>query len=198
MVNGSNGTVGIALEKAFDSGFSNATQSFSLLAKSKVSYNNFHHGYHDFNKPSLGENYQRYNSTSRILITTEVFGDVTGKSYLYLSEKDYELLTRSIPDRVSNLKEEFAKEVDNILSAAVITKLSNQLNKKMFGDVPVLVGKITSRLEDTIYDDFAEQASGVYVNSIFFSFESHSDVTPLFVWVFDKSLTDLPKENTVI
>ena len=196
MINGSNGTVNKALEKAFELGFSNASQSFSVLAKNKVFYNNFHHGYHDFDKSSLGENYQHFNNTSRILITTEIFGDVTGKSYLFLSEKDYELLTQAIPDGILNLKDEFVKELDNILSAAVITKLSNLLNKKMFGDVPVLIGKVTSRLEDTIYDDFAEQADRVYINSVFFSFDGHSNIPPLFIWVFDKSLVDLP-ENAV-
>lgn len=198
MVNGSNRTASKALEKAFESGFSNASQSLSLLAKSKVFYNNFHHGSHDFSRPNLGENYQRYNGKPRMLLTTEVFGDVSGKSYLFFSEKDYELLTQTIPESALNLKDEFAKEVDNILSAAVITKLSNELNKKMFGDVPILVGRVSSRLEDIIYDDFGEQTNGVYINSIFFSFESHADITPLFVWVFDKSLIDLSKENAVI
>jgi chemotaxis protein CheY-P-specific phosphatase CheC len=198
MANSTNVTASNTLEKAFESGFSNASQSFSLLTKTKVVYTTIHQGFLDFNNPLLSENYQRFNNTPGILLTTEVFGDVTGKSYLFLSEKDYELLTKTIPESALNLKDEFAKEVDNILSAAVITKLSNSLNKKMFGDVPVLVGKVNSRLEDTIYDDFGEQVDGVYINSIFFSFENHSDITPFFVWVFEKSLIEAPQEIAVL
>jgi chemotaxis protein CheY-P-specific phosphatase CheC len=198
MVNGNHGVANQSLESVFQLGFANAAQSFALMTNKKALFNNFHHGHLDFSAPVLDETYQQYNQKPRILITTEVFGDVIGKSYLFLSEKDYELLTHSIPNGVSNLKEEFTKELDNILSAAVITKLSNQLKKKMYGDVPVMIGRVTSRLEDTICDDFVEQADGVYINSVFFSFENQPEVCPLFVWVFEKSLVDQYKENALV
>jgi len=189
MRNISNSACEMTWQKAFESGFLNASHAFSQMANSKVLHNNFHYGLHDLNSSALNEDYQLYNKTPRYLITTEIVGDITGKSYLYLSQADFDHLTQSIPDinqGTANLRDEFAKELDNILSAAVITKLSNELKYKMFGNVPVLVGKVTSRLEDVIYDDFSEQTEEVYINSIYFSLENQSTVNPLFVWVFDK------------
>jgi chemotaxis protein CheY-P-specific phosphatase CheC len=191
MTNSSNSVFEMTWQKAFESGFLNASRAFSQLANNQVVYNNFHCGYHDLNSSGLNEDYQHYNKTPRYLITTEIFGDIPGKSYLYLSQTDFDHLTHSIPDinqGTANLRDEFVKELDNILSAAVITKLSNELKCRMFGNVPVLVGKVTSRLEDVIYDDFSEQTEEVYINSINFSFETQSAVDLLFVWVFDKSL----------
>ena len=193
MINGSNEVSEKTILKAFESGFSNAAISFSQLVNSKVSFDNFHTGYIDFKLSStnLHERYQHYNGFPRYLLTTEVFGDIGGKSYLFFSQQDFEVLTKAVPDMVQgtlNLREEFIKELDNILSAAVITKLSNDLNHKMFGDVPLLVGKVSARLEDVIYDDFGEQNDQVYINSISFSFENLPHVNPLFVWVFDTKL----------
>jgi chemotaxis protein CheY-P-specific phosphatase CheC len=188
MTNANNRVVKNSIESVFESGFSNAAHSFAIFTNNKVFFNNFHHGLLDHNELTLNQDYQRYNQKPTILITTEVFGEVSGKSYLFLSEKDFELLVQNIPDSAKHLKDEFAKELDNILSAAVITKLSNHLHKKMYGDVPILVGPITSRLEDIIQDGFSKHGDNVYINSAFFSFESHVEVSPLFVWVFEKSL----------
>ena len=188
MVNGHSSVFDSGLMQAFASGFSNAAQALSSLVKGRVFYTSLHHGYYSLASRKLDECYQLYNEIPRILLTTEIFGDISGKSYLYLSNNDYELLTQAVPNLDMNLKEEFAKEVDNILSAAVITKLSNQLNKKMFGDIPIMAGKVTARLEDIISDDFNEHDEIVYVNSIFFTLEGQPSVRPLFIWVFDKSM----------
>jgi chemotaxis protein CheY-P-specific phosphatase CheC len=188
MINTSQGILEKAVQKAFQSGFANASHSLSQLAKSSVYYDNFHTGYFDLGTSALDERYQQ---DTKFLLTTEVFGEITGKSYLYLSQRDFEFLTQSIPEHHHgdmNLRKEFIKEVDNILSAAVITRLSNELNLKMFGDIPVLLDNVASRLEDIIYTDFNKESDRVFINSIHFSFENHPDVRLLFVWVFDTSL----------
>lgn len=176
---------------AFDAGFSNAARSLGQLSKYRVFYNNFHSGNCRLDTTYLVHDaYQRYNEGSRVLLTTEIIGDLTGKSYLFFSPYEFDLLTEGIPqgsDSSVNLKEEFLKEMDNILSAAVITKISNELKGRIFGDVPVLVGKTQSRLEDIINDDFSEHTEELYINSIFFSFEKQPAIQPLFLWVINHS-----------
>lgn len=174
------------IDAAFQAGFSNAADSLSQLSNFKVSYNNFHSGNCQLRAPYLTHDmYKRYNQGSRILLTTEIFGELTGKSYLFFSQQEYELLTREIPkgsNLRSSLKEEFLKELDNILSASVITKIANDLNRKMFGDIPVLAGQTKSPLEDIINNDFGGQVEELYITSIFFSFEKHPEAQPLFLW----------------
>jgi chemotaxis protein CheY-P-specific phosphatase CheC len=179
------------LKGAFESGYSNAAKSLSQLTRVKINFNNFHFGFHRLESENLNENPLFSRVGANVLITTEIFGDLTGKSYLLLSDKEFEILTGGIPDSKDpkvNLKEEFIKEMDNILSASVITKLSNELKRKMYGDVPTLVGRVSGKIVDIIYDDFSEQTEEVYINSISFSFDGHPVFSPFFIWVIDNNV----------
>jgi chemotaxis protein CheY-P-specific phosphatase CheC len=177
------------ISTAFEAGFSNAARAFAQMTKKQVVVSSFHtESCQLHNSLFAHNNYKSYNEGVRILLTTELFGDVTGKSYLFLSPKDYTLLTASIPASSSvNLKEEFLKELDNILSAAVITNLSNQLNSKIFGDIPIMVGETKSQLEDIIGDDYAELSGQIWLTTASFSFEDQPDICPLFLWVLDRN-----------
>jgi chemotaxis protein CheY-P-specific phosphatase CheC len=190
MLNGKRKDMDHVLKNSFESGYTNASLSLLQLTNCKAFFNNLHMGSVRLGSDFLqGTAYEKFTG-SYVLLTTEIFGDISGKSYLFLSENAMEILTSSIPACNSssvNLKEEFIKELDNILSAAVITKLSNALTKKMYGDVPVLIGKVSGHLNDIINDDFSEETEEVYINSIYFSLENHTGIHPLFVWVLDKS-----------
>jgi len=190
-----------SLKNAFESGYSNAAASLSKMIKDKICFNNSYFGFHRMDSNDFSNKKSFSRNESNILITTEIFGDVTGKSYFLISDREFDLLTHGIPegrDPNVNLKEEFAKELDNILSASVITKLSNELNQKMYGDIPVLVGKVNGRIEDIIYDDFNELSEEIYVNSTFFLFENNPDIMPFFVWVVDSSAIRILEPKSVI
>jgi len=189
MLNGKKIDFETNLKDAFESGYVNAASSLSKMTKDKVFFHNFHHSMHKLS----GDGILDLNSFSRngtnFLVTTEIFGDVTGKSYLLLSQHDFDLLTNNIRGSNGNiLKEEYIKELDNILSAAVITKLSNDLKLKMYGDIPMLETRMEGSVEDTIFNDFKGQTEEIYVNSIFFSFDGHSNISPFFIWVMSSSI----------
>jgi hypothetical protein len=178
------------LKNSFELGYTNASVFLTQMTKCQAGYNNFHHGSVRFDSEFLETEEHMNRAGSYVLLTTQIFGDVTGKSYLFLPERAMEILTSTIPSGSKSsivFKEEFIKELNNILSAAVITKLSNQLAKKMFGDVPELIGNVKCHLCDIIQDDFSEELEEVYVNGIYFVLENHQGVQPLFVWVLDKS-----------
>lgn len=196
MLNRKRNDIEYVLKTSFESGYINASLSLLQLTKCNVFFNNFHMGSVKLGPDFLQHTgYEKF-SGSYLLLTTEIFGDISGKSYLFLSENATEILTSSVPshrDSPIDLKEEFIKELVNILSAAVITKLSNGLTKKMCGDVPVLIEKVNGHLNDIINDDFSEATDEVYINSIYFSFDDHNGIHPLFVWVLDKSTLVNPK-----
>lgn len=175
------------LAMAFEAGFSNAASSLSKLVNDSIIFNTIDSGFQSSaNTIVYGSEFDCENAPSGVLLTTEVFGEVLGKSYLLLSQKDVDLIARQIPrNSKAGLKDEFLKEVDNILSAAVISKLADALNIRMYGDVPFLVVGKRASLKDIIADEFGEQSSEVYVSSMYFSFEKHPAVRMLFVWVFD-------------
>ena len=177
------------LRTAFESGFSNAALSLSKMTNDKIQIANFSFGFYSLDSGDLQQNILLSRIGEHRLITTEVFGDFVGKSYLLISQHEFDSLTSCVPDgkNGANLKEEYIKELDNILSASVITHLSNQLKRKMYGDVPNLIPRVSSKIADIIYDDFSEQTTEVYINAINFTFENKSLVTPYFIWVIDSS-----------
>ena len=189
MCNTTNTNIELLLKHSFESGYVNASLSLSQMINRKGAVTNF-----DMGSVKLGTNFleaEEYKNFkgSYVLLTTEIFGEVSGKNYLFLSTQDIEMFTSAMPSNME-LKEEFIKELDNILSAAVITKLSNALNKRMYGNVPELIGTINCHIDDLINDDFSEEMEEAYINSIYFTFEDGRDSRPLFVWVLDKSSID--------
>jgi hypothetical protein len=190
MTNVQNSEFDFLLKDSFELGYTHASVSLTQMTKCPAHYNSFHHGSVRLDSEFLETGEHMNLSGSYILLTTQIFGDVTGKSYLFIPEPAMEILTSTIPSGSHSstaFKEEFIKELNNILSAAVITKLSNKLAKKMFGDVPELIGKVKFQLGDIIQDDFSEELEEVYVNGIYFLLDNHKGVNPLFVWVLDKS-----------
>ncbi len=74
-----------------------------------------------------------------VVLTTDLIGAVSCKSYLVMEEQEAEILATSVKEimGVSTVpNEEVLKEVDNILAAGVTTCFSNQLRKKIYGGVP--------------------------------------------------------------
>jgi chemotaxis protein CheY-P-specific phosphatase CheC len=187
------------LDKAFNAGYANAASALARMTAQRIEFSQLYAGFHDVAEPQIDATI--FLKHGCLLITTEIFGDITGKSYLYLSDQEVDLLTVGIPvgkDPNINLKEEFLKELDNILSASVITKLSNELKVKMYGDIPLFQGKTLAKIEDTIERDFREQTETIYVNVISFSIEEHPDMKPEFIWVLDSSVFKSIKTNSIL
>lgn len=77
-------------------------------------------------------------------LTTYILGELNGVCYLVFTEQEAELLMQSeFPQEILSdeaLKEEMGKalllEMDNIISANVLTEFANALKVKIYGDVP--------------------------------------------------------------
>ena len=83
-------------------------------------------------------------------------------------------------------------EVDNIISASVITQFSNMLKVKIHGGVPDLKRVDYSEMEKIIKDDIENE---LYLISFKTSFESSKVAfNPEFVWLFDNAFIDSIKE----
>ncbi|MEQ9415402.1 MAG: AAA family ATPase [Cyclobacteriaceae bacterium] len=83
------------------------------------------------------------------------------------------------------------KEIDNILSTAVITEFSNALNIKIYGDVPHLypVSDIEG-LNLAMGNEKGEDDYFILANANF-EFDEHVSICPVFVWRFEKKLITL-------
>jgi chemotaxis protein CheY-P-specific phosphatase CheC len=188
---------GKLLKEAFEEGYKNAAIAFSKIIEDEISCNNFHHSHHEVSNLSVGKIAPGSSVDFSILITTEVFGDIHGKSYFLLSKHEYELMTQHIPAGkypAVDIKEEFVKELDNILSAAVISKLVDQLGIKMFGNVPIWNGSFSGNVGNRIHQDFSD-STGVYISSTYFSFTTFPQIQPLFIWAIDAKVMEVMDLN---
>lgn len=184
--------------EAFESGYLNAATSLGRMLNKTVGYNRFYHASHLLDSLNHDGFYPDHGAGNYTLITTEIFGDIFGKSYLLLSKSDYEELTRNImlkKDSPINFHHEFLKEVDNILSASVISKLANMLKVKIYGDIPIWKGEISSAISELISTDFRTRTDKIYLNTIFFSFDNSPEIKPLFIWAMDARVVEMQEER---
>jgi chemotaxis protein CheY-P-specific phosphatase CheC len=87
-------------------------------------------------------------------------------------------------------------EVDNIISASVITQFSNLLKVKIHGGVPNLKKVTSSEMEEYISSEVNNE---LYLISFKTSFESSkARFNPEFVWLFDNSFIDSIKNYAAI
>ena len=123
------------------------------------------------------------------LVVTEIMGQLKGKSYLILSDIEGDQIHRLCVGESSRrksgyLKGELLTELDNILSAAVITEFSNKLDVSIYGDVPRIFSAEMKDIQAMIQDDLNEDfVSDVYITSdTKFILGNHKDCQPQLIW----------------
>lgn len=173
------------LQRAFESGFLAAGKALFTLTDKINHSSQLYHGFHRLDSPFFARGSSLFPAGGQI-ITTEVFGDITGKSYLLLSAREMDFITAGIS--LAGMKEAYIKELDNILSASVITQLSNHFQLRLYGDIPTIVEQKPAMLEDLIRADFHNKSEEAYLASAAFKFDGQPEITPFFVWVMDSRI----------
>jgi chemotaxis protein CheY-P-specific phosphatase CheC len=175
-------------KEIFQKGYEKACQSFSSLSGEQVSIKNYELFFGE--APDLLRKIIKTKNPS--ILITDIIGEAKGKSYLVFSEKDAEAVPEMLIKKMKSLESnpDFAeiimKEVDNMLSAAVITELSNQLDLKIYGDVPKMIFPEEANKE-WLADEMEENEDMFAIlSSANFSFENNMKICPYFIWILDK------------
>lgn len=172
----------------FLKGYEKASQSFSSLSGEKVNVKNFELFFGE--APDLLQKIIKTKNPS--ILITDIIGEAKGKSYLVFSEKDAQAVPDMLIQKMKSLESnpDFAeiilKEVDNMVSAAVITEFSNQLDLKIYGDVPKMIFPEDANrewLQDEIKDN---EHMFAILSSANFAFENNLKICPYFIWILDK------------
>ncbi|MEO9484747.1 MAG: hypothetical protein ABJG47_14910 [Ekhidna sp.] len=131
------------------------------------------------------------------LIKTELLGELKGTSHLIFSEKEVaKLYEACLPEKIAkdNSKESvimklgFLTEIDNMVSAAVITEFSNCLDVEIYGNVPSLKVLKATELNEFIVKESSEFESIIHFKAVFHGKEL--DICPDFIWVFHNKFVD--------
>jgi len=130
------------------------------------------------------------------VLVTKVIGEIGGVCCLIFSEEEAELLrTIALPEEIRSNEAMMAEmadgillEVDNIISASVISQFSNLLKVRIFGDVPQLFKMNYTEMIDYLK---AEISNELYLVSFKTNFHSSKvQFKPEFLWLFNETFME--------
>lgn len=180
------------IKSMIESGYDNAADSFSSLLGTPVTYDNY--GINVLNSPGQVPEITQSDKPLTV-VTTEIKGELNGKSYLIMDQQEcdqiYAICMKAKAPETMLLKE-FLKELDNILSAAVITGISNTLKLEIYGDVPHILTTEAKTVENIVFHDFtwneqADVGDNYIVASIRFRLACDKTCQPQFIWKLDNT-----------
>ncbi len=178
-------------------GIAKAADSFSFFIKGKVMIQLL----------DLKVNFENYFSLSRkypamknYLLKTEIKGELKGEAYLLFDELEAEKIVDSnLPDSIKNnpigkikMTEAFLLEIDNIITASVITQFSNIFHKKIFGDVPSLKILGGNEINQFLNADSNKNLNVIYFNARFIT--ENAEINPEFIWLLDDTFFEEVKK----
>jgi chemotaxis protein CheY-P-specific phosphatase CheC len=177
-------------------GLVKAAESLSFFMNETISLQEFEDE-NQFSIPHL-EISKKGQSNIQLLIT-KVIGDLKGVCCLIFSEEEANQLRSSAlppeilesPEMMAEMSDGILLEVDNIISASVITQFSNILKVKIHGGVPALKKVNSEELENFFHEEINNE---LYLISFKTSFKSsHVSFAPEFIWLFDTTFVDCIK-----
>lgn len=134
-----------------------------------------------------------------IVLTTQIIGSITGKSFLIFSEEESQEIFKSLKHGNDHLKEAFLMEIDNIISASVISELSNGLGIEVYGDVPQLSKMHSRNLQDFIGGEIKkEDPSSMILSNTTFHVDKGDRVHPQFIWKLSSKVFDIIPEEKLV
>jgi chemotaxis protein CheY-P-specific phosphatase CheC len=128
------------------------------------------------------------------ILVTQIIGDISGKSYLILNQEETNEIFKVTNHTMTNqeLKNGLLLEIDNIISASVISELSNTLGIEIYGDVPLLEKLRAENLYDYMAADIMkDNAASIILSNATFQFESNDNIHPQFVWKVNSKIFEL-------
>ncbi|GHN02698.1 hypothetical protein WSM22_41870 [Cytophagales bacterium WSM2-2] len=178
-------------------GFENAAQSFSKIVNRNIRISTLQSLVirHDTDFSYVSEGDEQV-----FVLITQLMGDFSGKSYLIFSQSEADEIFRSVASKgkfSDDLKEALLLEIDNILSASVISSISDSMNAVVYGDVPKLKKMHGKDLYDYFLNDASESNEhfSIVYSMANFRFDNHEEVHPQFIWKLSSRIFDLIPEE---
>lgn len=136
-----------------------------------------------------------------IVLVTKLIGDLTGKSYLILNADEtteiVKITSQTFGFVSHQLNDALLMEIDNIISASVISELSNNLKLEVYGDVPMLKRMRAEELENFMEREVeGMDRSAMILSNTTFQFNVSERVHPQFLWkLSSKIFESVPQDR---
>ncbi|MGM0579737.1 MAG: hypothetical protein ACQETL_03600 [Bacteroidota bacterium] len=124
------------------------------------------------------------------LFKTEIIGDIFGKSYWLIDELASNYITNTDNNKQlnTNFSYEMLREVDNIISATLISQLSDHYSLKIYGDVPELLLPELNPLKEIVNSDFQKAKNSLFIYALEFQIKEAPEATCLFLWCVEEEM----------
>ena len=180
--------INIALSKAADS-LSFFTREKVVIRSKDLVFSEIHEN-KLFNKSS-------YPLT---ILSTQIRGEMTGYCYLIFNNTEVDQLSKisfsdtilNNPDQLKEMSKAMLMEVDNIITAAVVTQFSNLFKLEMHGYVPEYLSGNKEEVDTFIKKHTKEGNLILHFNTALFSGEQK--ISPEFLWCLDDSFIKAVKK----
>ncbi len=186
------------MDKLMSRAYDSSARSFEKIARSPIYVKNSELKVTQMYDYNTIRNIICKNNKS-VMVKTEIIGELGGASFLLLSDveckKIYEasLMKGYTYGSSPEIETAMITELDNILSAAVITEFANFLQVSLYGDVPHYLRKDSDALADAVVDELINlNMDGGYFlfTNTHFSFAGDKELNPIFFWHLDEGFIE--------
>ncbi|MFL5765027.1 MAG: hypothetical protein ACJ77K_13870 [Bacteroidia bacterium] len=131
--------------------------------------------------------------SKEIVLYSEIIGQLKGISYFKIDKKEAELLFRknfpiaegTTPNKA--LFDGFLLELDNIITASVVTEFANSLKVSAYGGVPHIVYSDEDEKHELNYSD----SKDTYLINFTCRYRMKNiEFSPIFTWLMSKNIED--------
>ncbi|MES2837871.1 MAG: chemotaxis protein CheC [Bacteroidota bacterium] len=172
-------------------GLKKAAESLSFFMKYNIKIEG-----NDFNIIDIKQAKTNSSNETKKILTTELVGELKGVSYLIFTDNEAsQLYKQCLPADVLNNETKLAMmgeaillEVDNIITASVVTQFSNLLKVKIYGGVPNFSIMSDAQLLDIIEKKSNENTYLLNLKAKFVSEEAN--FSPEFLWLLDNQFIE--------
>jgi chemotaxis protein CheY-P-specific phosphatase CheC len=175
-------------------GFQRATQAFSVFTGQAVTYSSV-----QFNMHNQNAFYDARLSNDLYIISTQLIGELSGKSYFIFNDAARKEICEimNMYNALEASQEGLLMEIDNMISASVISEMSNSLNVEIYGDVPISKRINAADLYEFVVGGSTLNAtSDVLFAHTTFEIEKNKNFRAGFVWkLSDRILEVIPAEK---
>jgi|GEM_PF-5453450 len=171
-----------------NAGYAQAADSFSRFISRPVSLSS-DHLYFLNGSAQMGLLNIKHGKDPYVVLTTHLIGAVSGRSYLILGPVECQVIFDALKsDSMTlndTLKDAMLLEMDNILSASVISRLSDALKLEIYGDVPMVQRFSGEELKQFMCSELERKNTSSLVVNTTFVLQGLEHIHPHFVWQLD-------------
>ena len=130
-------------------------------------------------------------------LASELKGDIKGRCYLNFSQEDanklFKICLSENYRNSENMRNGILLELDNILTAAVVTVLSNKLKMSSYAYVPTLTKIDSNKIIEILNNDWIEDKL-VFDFYTKFKIQDYT-ITSEFIWVLESKFINLIRKH---